>query len=221
MNPWLREPTVFLVDDDDAVRRSLKLLIGTYGLHVESHASAESFLKAWCSEAVGCLVLDIRMGGLSGLALQDLLRERDVPLPIVFITGHGDIAACRRAFRQGAVDFLTKPVDEHALMQAIRKGISKDVERHRSQAESSDLIQRLASLSDRERQVLKGMLQGLPNKLIARDISLSSRTVESHRARLYTKLQANSLAHLIRLIVKVEDDPTAADFLRPVEAEAS
>lgn len=218
MNPPLHEPTVFLVDDDDAVRRSLALLIGTYGLNVQRYASAESFLKAWREDTVGCLVLDIRMAGLSGLALQELLKQRQIDVPVVFITGHGDIAACRRAFQHGAVDFLTKPVDEHALMQAVRKGIAQDIERHRSQAEISDLRTRLTSLSDRERQVLEGMLQGLPNKLIARDIGLSTRTVESHRSRLYVKLKANSLAHLIRQMVKVEDDAVAAGILRPAEA---
>lgn len=201
----LYEPTVFLVDDDDAVRHSLALLITTYGLHVESCASAEAFLEVWQPDAVGCLVLDIRMAGISGLALQDLLRERNISIPIVFITGHGDISACRRAFQGGAVDFLTKPVDEQALMASVRKAISQDIQRHRAQNEIFHLRERLAQLSDREKQVLTLMLEGLPNKLIAREIGLSTRTVESHRSRIYLKLEADSLAQLIRRVVRLEE----------------
>lgn len=205
-NP-LYEPTVFLVDDDDAVRSSLHLLITTYGLRVQSLASAESFLEAWHPDAVGCLVLDIRMAGISGLTLQDLLQERRISIPIIFITGHGDISACRRAFQGGAVDFLTKPVDEMALMNSIRRGISQDIKRHSSQTEIANLRDRLANLSEREREVLELMLEGLPNKLIARRIDLSTRTVESHRARIFIKLEANSLAQLVRRVVKLESDP--------------
>lgn len=205
MDHPLYEPTVFLVDDDDAVRQSLALLITTYGLHVESCASAEAFLDLWESDAVGCLVLDIRMAGISGLALQELLRERDISIPIVFITGHGDISACRRAFQGGAVDFLTKPVDEQTLITSIRKGIGQDIQRHRTQTEITQLREKLAQLSERERQVLDLMLDGLPNKLIAREIGLSTRTVESHRSRIYSKLEADSLAQLIRCVVRVED----------------
>lgn len=209
MDNRLYEPTVFLVDDDDAVRSSLQLLITTYGLHVQSLDSAEAFLEAWHPEAVGCLVLDIRMAGISGLTLQDLLKERRISIPIVFITGHGDISACRRAFQGGAVDFLTKPVDELALMNSIRIGISQDIKRHSSQTEIANLRDRLANLSEREREVLELMLEGLPNKLIARRIDLSTRTVESHRARIFIKLEADSLAQLVRRVVKLESDPVA------------
>lgn len=204
MDTPLFEPTVFLVDDDDAVRSSLALLISTYGLQVQSLQSAEAFLDAWHSDAVGCLVLDIRMGGISGLTLQQLLQERDINIPIVFITGHGDISACRRAFQGGAVDFLTKPVDEESLMQSIRKGISRDIERRRTQSSVDDLRGKLAQLSEREAEVLTLMLEGLPNKLIARQIDLSTRTVESHRARIFTKLEAGSLAELVRRVVQLE-----------------
>ncbi|HEX4869660.1 MAG TPA: response regulator [Moraxellaceae bacterium] len=204
----LHEPTIFLVDDDDAVRQSLALLIATYGLQVESCASAEQFLERWDPDAVGCLVLDIRMAGMSGLALQELLQERGITMPIVFITGHGDINACRRAFQGGAVDFLTKPVDEQALMDSIRKGISQDIRQRHAASEILHLRTRFAQLSDRERQVLELILDGLPNKLIAREIGLSTRTVESHRSRIYLKLGANSLAQLVRSVMKLEDSGT-------------
>lgn len=201
----LHEPTVFLVDDDAAVRQSLALLITTYGLHVECCSSAEEFLSRWQPEAVGCLVLDIRMAGMSGLALQALLQERRISIPIVFITGHGDINACRRAFQDGAVDFLTKPVDEQALLDAIRKGISQDIKQRRAESEIVHLRERFAQLSERERQVLGLILAGLPNKLIAREIGLSTRTVESHRSRIYLKLGAGSLAQLVRSVMKLEE----------------
>lgn len=201
----LLEPTVFLVDDDAAVRQSLSLLIATYGLRVEGCTSAEEFLDRWNPDAVGCLVLDIRMAGMSGLALQALLQERGIALPIVFITGHGDVNACRRAFQGGAVDFLTKPVDEQALMASIRKGISQDIHQRRTASEILHLRERFSQLSDRERQVLDLILDGLPNKLIAREIGLSTRTVESHRSRIYLKLGANSLAQLVRSVMRLED----------------
>lgn len=209
MNIALHEPTIFLVDDDDAVRNSLCLLITTYGLYVESFASAEGFLEAWHPETAGCLVLDIRMAGISGLALQDLLNQRHINIPIVFITGHGDISACRRAFQNGAVDFLTKPVDELSLMQSIRLGISQDIKRRSTQTEAANLRDKVAQLSEREREVLELMLEGLPNKLIARRLDLSTRTVESHRARLFNKLQAESLAQLIRRMVQLESAKAA------------
>jgi two-component system, LuxR family, response regulator FixJ len=206
MDTPLLEPVVFLVDDDDAVRSSLHLLISTYGLHVQSLSSAEAFLDVWRSDAIGCLVLDIRMGGISGLTLQELLQERGISIPIVFITGHGDVSACRRAFQGGAVDFLTKPVDEQTLIQSIRNGISQDIARRRTRADINSLRGKLAQLSEREKEVLALMLEGLPNKLIARQIDLSTRTVESHRARIFVKLGAGSLAELVRRVVKLETD---------------
>lgn len=208
MAPSLHEPTVFLVDDDAAVRQSLALLIATYGLNVESCASAEEFLACWQAEAVGCLVLDIRMAGMSGLALQALLQERGIAIPIVFITGHGDVTACRRAFQYGAVDFLTKPVDEQALIASLRKGISQDIQQRQAESEVMHLRERFSQLSERERQVLDLILDGLPNKLIAREIGLSTRTVESHRSRIYLKLGANSLAQLVRSVMKLEENST-------------
>lgn len=209
----LHEPTVFLVDDDEAVRQSLALLIATYGLHVESCASAEEFLERWQADAAGCDVLDIRMASMSGLALQALLNERGVSLPLVFITGHGDLNLCRRAFQGGAVDFLTKPVDEQALMDGIRKSISRDLRQRRTAWETGNLRERFGLLSERERQVLELILNGLPNKLIARAIGLSTRTVESHRSRIYIKLGANSLAQLVRSVMKLEEPATGETIL--------
>lgn len=215
MERLLHEPTVFLVDDDDAVRQSLTLLMNTYGLQVTSCSSAEEFLIRWDPEAVGCIVLDIRMTGMSGLGLQALLAERKITTPILFITGHGDINAYRRAFRGGAVDFMTKPIDEQSLMDGIRKGISLDIRQRQSASEMLHLRERFSQLSERERQVLDLILDGLPNKLIAREIGLSTRTVESHRSRIYQKLGASSLAQLVRSVIRLEDTAHHREAVHP------
>jgi FixJ family two-component response regulator len=204
VSPSLLEPTVFLIDDDAAVRNSLSLLLSTFGMPVQAFESAEEFLRQWNSEAVGCLVMDVRMPGISGFSVQDLLRSRQIPIPIIFITGHGDLNACRRAFQGGAIDFLTKPVDEQALMEGIRKAIQHDVHSRRSFQESRISRERMERLSEREREVLKYIIEGLPNKIIAREIGLSTRTVESHRARILNKLEVESLAALIRTAVMAE-----------------
>lgn len=204
MTMSLLEPTVFLIDDDSAVRSSLSLLLSTFGMPVETYASAEDFLKSWNPEAVGCLVLDVRMPGISGFSVQDVLRSKQIPIPIIFITGHGDLNACRRAFQGGAVDFLTKPVDEQALMEGIRKAIQRDVKNRRSLQESQSSREKMERLTLREKEVLKLIIEGLPNKAIAQQIGLSTRTIESHRARIVNKLEVESLAGLIRTAVLAE-----------------
>lgn len=204
MSLSLLEPTVFLIDDDAAVRSSLSLLLSTFGMPVQAYESAEEFLHQWNPEAVGCLVLDVRMPGISGFNVQDLLQSRNIPIPIIFITGHGDLNACRRAFQGGAVDFLSKPVDERALMAGIHKAIQQDMHSRRSRQESRSSRERMDRLTEREREVLKHIMDGLPNKLIAQNIGLSTRTVESHRARILDKLQVQSLAELIRVAVLAE-----------------
>lgn len=204
MPPSLLEPTVFLIDDDEAVRQSLSLLLSTFGMPVEAFASAEEFLQEWNPDTVGCLLLDVRMPGISGLSVQELLRARHIPIPVIFITGHGDITACRRAFQGGAVDFLTKPVDEQALMESVRKAIQHDVRNRRSIQEGQASRERMERLSEREREILRLVIEGLPNKVIAREVGLSTRTVESHRARILNKLEVESLAALIRAVVMAE-----------------
>lgn len=200
----LLEPTVFLIDDDAAVRHSLSLLLSTFGMPVEVYASAEDFLNQWNPEAVGCLVLDVRMPGISGFSVQEVLRSRQIPIPIIFITGHGDLNACRRAFQGGAVDFLTKPIDEQSLMDSIRKAIQRDVKSRRSFQETQESKEKMERLSGREKEVLKLIIEGLPNKAIAQQIGLSTRTIESHRARILSKLGVESLAALIRTAVLAE-----------------
>ena len=204
MSLSLLEPTVFLIDDDAAVRSSLSLLLRTFGMPVQAYESAEEFLQQWNPEAVGCLVLDIHMPGISGFNVQEMLHYQNIPIPIIFITGHGDLNACRRAFQGGAVDFLTKPIDETALMTSIRKAIRHDVNNRLTRQESLASRARMERLTEREREVLKHIIQGLPNKHIAQHIGLSTRTVETHRARILQKLEVESLAALIRVAVLAE-----------------
>lgn len=204
MSLSLLEPTVFLIDDDAAVRSSLSLLLRTFGMPVQAYESAEEFLQQWNPEAVGCLVLDIHMPGISGFNVQEMLQYQNIPIPIIFITGHGDLNACRRAFQGGAVDFLTKPVDESALMTSIRKAIRHDVNNRLTRQESLASRTRMERLTEREREVLRHIIQGLPNKHIAQHIGLSTRTVETHRARILQKLEVESLAALIRVAVLAE-----------------
>lgn len=205
MEHSLLEPTVFLVDDDQATRHSLALLVGAYGLGVECCDSLGTFLSRWQPEAVGCLVIDSNLQGSNGAGIPELLRDHNIRTPVILTADSGSVNDCRRAFHEGAVDFLTKPVDEQGLLDSIRRGIQRDISRRRSEREIIQLRERIAQLSDRERQVLRLMLEGLPNKLIAREIGLSTRTVESHRSRIYLKLEADSLAQLVRSVVRLED----------------
>ena len=193
------EPTVFLVDDDDAVRDALTTLIGTVGLQVRDYPDAGAFLAAFDPEAIGCLVLDVRMPQVSGLQLQEQLAREGADLPVIVVTGHGDVEVCRRAFRGGAVEFLTKPVDELALLEAIGLGIGTHLTRRVRLAATQQARAALAGLTGREREVLRLMVDGASNKQAARALGISARTVEAHRAGVFGKLGADSLAQLVRV----------------------
>mgnify|MGYP001764081786 CR=1 FL=1 len=200
----MSEPTVFIVDDDEAYRDSLAELMASVGLPCECFASALDFLAVFDARRAGCLVLDVRMARMSGLALQARLKELGAALPIVFISGHGDIEMAVKAIKDGAVDFVQKPYREQQLLEAINEALRRDMAQRRAQPVSADLAgslapARLAQLSAREREVLSLALQGLPSKLIARQLSLSHRTVEHHRSRLLEKLGVGSMAELLRL----------------------
>ncbi|MFC4453633.1 response regulator transcription factor [Deinococcus sonorensis] len=197
----LADPTVYLVDDDDAVRDALATLLGTVGLTVRDYPGAASFLAAFDKHAVGCLILDIRMPHVSGLHLQEQLRASGADLPVIIITGHGDIELCRRAFRQGATEFLTKPVDEHDLLDAVQRGVHQHRERREARAATDHARAQLARLSEREAEVLRLMVDGHSNKQAARRLGISARTVETHRASIFEKLQVESLAHLVRVVL--------------------
>ncbi|MEZ5541001.1 MAG: response regulator [Pseudomonadota bacterium] len=192
-------PTVFLVDDDAAVRNALELLLETARLRTESFDSAESFLEACAPDRPGCLVLDIRMPGISGMRLQEMLAARHVSLPIIFLTGHGNVSMSAQAFRRGAIDFLEKPCDENLLLERIQEAIRKDSDNRALLAIRRAAEARLAALTPREREVLWLVVAGRANKEIATALNLSNRTVETHRGRIMEKTRARSLADLIEL----------------------
>lgn len=198
-------PTIFVIDDDPAVRDSLALLIGTQGMRVQTFEHAEAFLQKFRPDEIGCLVLDIRMPQTSGLALQDMLNLRNVQMPIIFITGHGDIEECRRAFRGGAVDFLTKPINAPQLLESLKKAIRISIQQQEQMAATQEVRQRLERITDRERLILRHVAEGLSSKEIARELDLSPRTVEAHRAKLFEKLEIDSLAELVRFYLRALD----------------
>jgi RNA polymerase sigma factor (sigma-70 family) len=195
-------PTVFIVDDDPAVRDSLALLIMAQGMRTVTFANAMEFLENYTEGEIGCMVLDIRMPQITGLALQEKLVERGITIPIVFITGHGDIEQCRRAFQSGAIDFLTKPIDQNRLIDSLRKGIRMSIHQQQQEEETQEVMQLLDRISGREREVLELVADGMSSKEIARQLDLSPRTIEVHRANLFSKLGVDSLADLIRFYLK-------------------
>lgn len=195
-------PTVFVVDDDPGVRDSLELLISTQGIRVCTFDDPQRFLASAWQDEIGCIVLDIRMPHINGLQLQERLNAEGCKLPIIFITGHGDIEQCTRAFKEGAADFLTKPVDTQRLLDNIRKAIRHSIQLQRQENETQEVLSRLSRISDREREVLDLVAQGLSSKEIARELALSPRTIEAHRASLFAKLEVSSLAELIRFYLR-------------------
>ncbi len=203
-------PTVHLIDDDQAVRESLALLIGTVGLRVQPWSDPQVFLSDFDREGIGAIVLDVRMPGISGLTVLDTLVAQGVDQPVVMLTGHGTVDMCRRAFKAGAAEFLEKPVNDEALLETLQTAVRQHVRsRQRHQADRT-ARERFAQLSEREREVLGLIVEGLTNKEIGRALGLSPRTVETHRANLFAKLQVASLAHLIRhYATLVEADDTA------------
>ena len=196
-------PTIFIVDDDASVRKSLERLIESMGFNVQTFTSSKEFLHCDQPDVPCCLVLDIRMPGLSGLALQDKLIEADYTIPIIFITGHGDISMSVRAMKKGAVDFLTKPFNDQDLLDAIHKAIAQDKSVRQEQFEISEIQKCVDSLTPREREVFALVVTGMLNKQIAYDLKISEKTVKVHRARVMQKMHAKSLAHLVRLADKV------------------
>ncbi len=196
-------PTIFVVDDDSAVRDSLKLLLRSVGQAVETFSSGQEFVDAYSEDRPGCLVLDIRMPGMSGLEMQQKLNERHSILPIIFITGHGDVPMAVEAMQAGAVDFIQKPFRDQDLIDRINQALEKDTNNRAALGERNDIRRRLETLTPREREVLDLVVHGKANKVIAGDLKLSQRTVEIHRARVMEKMQASSLAHLVRMVLEV------------------
>jgi FixJ family two-component response regulator len=196
-------PIVFVVDDDPAVRRVIKRLLESVGLRVELFGSAEQFRRSERPNTASCLVLDIRLPGISGLDFQRELAETKVQIPIIFITAHGDIAMAVRAMKSGAVEFLTKPFRHQDLLDAIQQALGRDRTRRAHEAEIAALLQRFQSLTGGERKVLPLVVSGRPNKQIAGEIGTSEATVKVHRSQLMKKMGADSLPELVRLAEKI------------------
>ncbi|RZL87395.1 MAG: response regulator transcription factor [Variovorax sp.] len=194
------DPTVFIIDDDEAYRDSVRELVSSVGLPTETFSSALDFLDVFDAARPGCLVLDVRMARMSGLALQERLAAIGARIPIVFISGHGDIAMAVKAVKDGAVDFVQKPYREQQLLDAIDEALRRDA-RFRMPVDDAHkhLDKRIAALTDREREVMTLALKGLPSKLIAKELDISHRTVEQHRSRLLEKLGVSSITELMRL----------------------
>lgn len=199
-----REPTVFVVDDDQAMRNSLQWLIESVGMNVECFSSAEDFLKSYYPGRSGCLLLDVRMPGMSGLDLQEYLVRNDIRIPVIIITGHGDVPMSVRAMKAGAIDFIEKPFNDELLLDAIRNALVLDENQRDRQAELAELAAKLAHLTPREHEVMDMVTLGKSNKEIANLLGVSAKTVEAHRARVMEKMQARSLADLVRMAMNAK-----------------
>ncbi len=200
------EPTVFVVDDDEAVRGSLGLLLKSVGLKSVGYATASGFLAAYRSEQPGCLVLDVRMPGMSGLALQERLTDLRITLPIIFITGHADIATSVRAMKRRAFDFIEKPFNDQDLLDRIQEAIDQDAQNRRKHRDIAELSRCAALLTPREREILDMIVDGRANKVIAIELAISQKTVEFHRKRIMEKMKAGSLPALVRMAYQLTRD---------------
>jgi two-component system, LuxR family, response regulator FixJ len=201
------EGTVFVVDDDEAVRRGLAALLGARGYAVETFPSAEAFLARVPPEPPACLLADVRMPGMSGLDLQAELKRRGSRLPVVVITGHGDVAMAVAALKAGALDFIEKPFDADAIVAAARDGIALSMAAAARGADRAEIARRVAALTPREREVMDLVVAGQPNKVIAFRLEIAVRTVEIHRARVMEKTGARNLSELVRMAIALEEPP--------------
>ncbi len=199
-------PCVFIVEDDEAVRESLQMMLESVGHRVEAFANADDFLNSYNQDMAGCIILDVRMPGMNGMELQRKLNELNSILPIIFVTGHGDVPMAVEAMQQGAIDFVQKPYREQELLDKISQAMALDDENRASLQQQQLILERMADLTPRERDVMELMVEGKANKVIAIDLEISQRTVEIHRARVMEKLSANSLAHLVRMFLAVENN---------------
>lgn len=193
------KPTVFLVDDDRDIRDSLRWLLESVGLQLQAFASAQEFLDAYRPETPGCLLLDVRMPGMSGLELQEKLLECGYDIPTIILTGHADVPMAVRAMKSGALDFIEKPFSDQILLDQVNLALEKDAHRRAKKARDGDLVRRVGSLSPREKTVMLKVVEGKSNKAIAVELKLSQKTVEVHRAHVMSKVRANSVAELVQI----------------------
>ena len=200
----LHGATVYVVDDDDGMRRALSLLLNTVGYKTAAFASPKEFLGKFKSDTAGCLLLDIRMPGMSGLELQQHLNRMGSMLPVIFITGHGDVPMAVQAMKEGAYEFVQKPFRDQDLLDRVNHALEQDRQNRSTLARRADVLQRFESLTPREKQVLQLVVDGAANKVIAIDLELSERTVEIHRAKVMEKMGARSVAHLVKLQLSLQ-----------------
>ncbi|MEP1216586.1 MAG: response regulator FixJ [Marinobacter sp.] len=199
------QQTVYVVEDDEAVRDSLELLLKSDGKPVSTYENANAFLKEYSEKMAGCIVLDIRMPGMDGMELQKKLNEKHSILPIIFVTGHGDVPMAVDAMKEGAVDFIQKPYREEALLQKIEAALEQDRDQRKTLGEKQEILRRVKSLTPREHEIMDRMIAGQANKVIAIELEISQRTVEIHRSRVMHKMGTHSLAHLVRMVLSVKD----------------
>ena len=199
------QQTVYVVEDDEAVRDSLELLLKSDGKPVKTYDNANAFLKDYSETMAGCIVLDIRMPGMDGMELQKKLNEKHSILPIIFVTGHGDVPMAVDAMKEGAVDFIQKPYREEALLQKIEAALEQDREQRKTLGDKQEILRRVKSLTPREHEIMDRMIAGPANKVIAIELEISQRTVEIHRSRVMHKMGTHSLAHLVRMVLSVKD----------------
>jgi two-component system response regulator FixJ len=199
MNP---EATVFVVDDDEAVRRAIAKLFKSVGLRAETFESAEDFLRSFQSEMLGCLVLDIRMPGMGGLALQEELAARKSALPIIFVTGHGDVATAVRAMKAHAFDFIEKPFTDQDLLDKVRNAIDFHIRHQKEAQRRNEIAARINALTPREREIMEMIVDGKLNKVIASELGISEKTVQTHRTRIMEKMQTRSVGSLAKMVLK-------------------
>jgi FixJ family two-component response regulator len=199
------QQTVYVVEDDEAVRDSLELLLKSDGKPVKTYDNANAFLKDYTEKMAGCIVLDIRMPGMDGMELQKKLNDKHSILPIIFVTGHGDVPMAVDAMKEGAIDFIQKPYREEALLEKIDAALALDVEQRKTLGEKQEILRRVKTLTPREHEIMDRMIEGQANKVIAIELEISQRTVEIHRSRVMHKMGTHSLAHLVRMILSVKD----------------
>ncbi|QDV19357.1 Transcriptional regulatory protein TdiR [Gimesia panareensis] len=202
-----QEATVFVVDDDPAIRKSLRWLIESVGLKVQTHELASDFLESYSPDRPGCLVLDVRIPGMSGLELQEKLRERGYDIPVIIVSGYGDVPMAVRAMKAGAVDFLEKPVSDQVLLDYIQKGIERDIKNKAIRLQNKDLLERKATLTRRELEVMDYVVSGFSSREIAEKLNVSFKTVEAHRAKIMKKMQAKSVPKLIQMELQIQGTP--------------
>jgi two-component system, LuxR family, response regulator FixJ len=195
------KPVIYVVDDDNAMAQSIRWLIESVGLHVEIFNHPKLFLKEYDPRRHGCLILDVRMPEIGGLELQEQLKQKGIAIPVIFITGHGDVPMAIRAMKGGAIEFLTKPFNDQALLDSINRALDVDLKQRSKQQQREKIENRVARLTPRERQVMKLVVAGKLNKVIASELNISSKTVELHRAKIMEKMEARSLAELVTLVM--------------------